>query len=96
MWDGWAGVSCEETAGYFLLTVPGVVLESSGALGLMWPKRFSAVLDWTFEGPGPAVDGFSPSAPEVSTALVGLVEGCWYVILSVCWSAECVLFSCRF
>lgn len=49
---------------YFLPAVPGVVLESSGADGLMWPNRFSGVPDWTFEGPGPAVAGLSPFEPE--------------------------------
>jgi hypothetical protein len=49
---------------YFLSAVPGVVLASSGAEGLMWPRRFSGVDDWTFVGPGPAVAGLSPFGPE--------------------------------
>ena len=49
---------------YFLPAVPGVVLESSGADGLMWPNRFSGVPDWILEGPGPAVAGLSPFEPE--------------------------------
>jgi len=53
---------------HFVLVVPGVVLASSGAEGLMWPKRFSGVLDFTFVGPGPAVAGLSPFGPEGWTA----------------------------
>jgi hypothetical protein len=61
---------------YFSFLVPGVVLASSGAEGLMWPKRFSGVLDWTLVGPGPAVAGLSPFGPEGSTAWREFAGGC--------------------
>jgi hypothetical protein len=57
-----------QVTGYFSAAVPGVVLASSGAEGLMRPRRFSGVLDRTFVGPGPAVAGLSPFGPEGSTA----------------------------
>lgn len=55
---------------HFSPAVPGVTLASSGAEGLMCPNLFSGVLDLTFVGPGPAVEGLSPLGPEGSTA-------CW-------------------
>src|ERR1700678_702741 len=65
------------TAIYFSPVVPGVVFTSSGAEGLIRPRRFSGVLDCTLVGPGPAVAGLSPSGPEGCTACLELVIGCW-------------------
>jgi hypothetical protein len=49
---------------YFSFVVPGVVLASSGAEGLIRPRRFSGVFECTLVGPGPAVAGLSPLGPE--------------------------------
>src|SRR5271170_6897977 len=59
---------CDGRSAYFFPTVPGVVLASSGAEGLRWPRLFSGVLDLTAVFPGPAVAGLSPSGPDGVTA----------------------------
>jgi hypothetical protein len=53
---------------YFFPVVPGVVLASSGAEGLRWPRLFSGVFELTAVFPGPAVAGLSPRGPDGVTA----------------------------
>ena len=57
-------LGCRAWLGYFFPTEPGVVLASSGAEGLRWPRLFSGVLELTAVFPGPAVPGLSPSGPD--------------------------------
>ena len=57
---------------YFSPVVPGVVFTSSGAEGLIRPRRFSGVLDCTLVGPGPAVAGLSPLGSERLYSMFGI------------------------
>jgi hypothetical protein len=73
---------------YFFPVVPGVVLASSGAEGLRWPRLFSGVLEVTAVFPGPAVPGLSPRGPDgVAAAFFSDCAGSF--VLGCCFWSGC-------